>query len=153
MKKNKVTSYFNVYIKILNIFLIPILLIMLMISILNGATNEFKIPLTLTVVILVSLQILAIPFLESVLNRLCVQTVTFSKNLIVYQKNEYSTIDDIRVVYSKINLDNLIFACAGELVVICDGKQIKLGSYTRSEVKKIQSLISNLEYSSDIIKK
>lgn len=153
LKRNKIVSYMNICMQLSNFALIPLLLLMLTIAFINSANTNFTEGILIAIITLLSCQFILIPILRVILNVIGFKKVVFSENKIHYRGMIINSDQDCRVIYSKINLNTILSACAGELVLIKNNKQIILGVYNRYEIKKIKKYISNIYFAKDYVNK
>ena len=133
--------------KVISLFLtteIEILFsIALILCFIFSSTIEYKIGFSITILSAFVFQNIIIELICFLFGKYGKHTIKISQNVI---ETEHWKIfaDEARLFYSRISLRNIIDYCPGELTAIINGNEIKLGWYTRREIKEISKYIKNI---------
>lgn len=152
MYKHKYMSGIKIFSLIINTILITVSLIILLVCLIVDSTKEFKIFFSLGIVILLSLHLIVLNIFNFIFSRYGKSKVIFSKNKIEFKNLIYEIDENYRIIYSKINYDNILQGCPGELILIKNNECLRLGWFTRLEIKKIKHNIPAIQDESKVKK-
>lgn len=146
MKKNRITSVLQLYSILINTPLAIINLILLLIA--RGQTHDKMVLLLLSAIIINVSTIFLSVVANIIFSIIGKRRVVIGRGNIIYMNHMYIITEESRLIYSKISLDTfLTFAQPGELVLIINNKQVKLGGYFRLEITKMKRYLSIKEES------
>lgn len=140
MRKNRITSVFQVICIIVNI---PVILFNLVLLFFTRENNDKGIILLFLYTIIICFSIVLSSIIVNVIfSILGKRKIIIDKGSITYMNHEYIINEETRLIYSKISLQTIIaYGYPGELVLIINNKRIKLGWYFGFEVKKMKKYI------------
>lgn len=122
-----------------------LLSITIIITFIYPSTTEFRTGVTIIIVSLFVFQYVIMEFICFIFGKLGTNTIKISQNLIETKKGNIIA-DETRILYSKISIRNIFDYCPGELIAIHNGNEIKLGWYTKREIKKISKYIQGIKF-------
>lgn len=138
MKKNKYMSLINVYSLIITTFLELILIVLLIVTFAVEGDKQFKLVFGSSIFGLLSFHHIIIKLLNVFFGRIGKNKIVIWEKQILFKNVTYDINTDLRIIYSKISLNNFLNACLAELVLFEKGKKILLGWFTGKEIKKMR---------------
>lgn len=119
--------------------------IALLLCFIYPSTIEAKIYFSITIISLFVFQYIIMEIICLIFGKYGKSTIKISQNVI--ETNTVKIIaSETRILYSKISIRNICDFCPGELVAFVNGNEIKLGWYTKKEIKKISKYVHNIKY-------
>lgn len=143
MVKHTYASFAKVLSLILTTWFEILFIIALILSYIFSSTTEFKIWFSIIIISLFVFQYIIMEIICFIFGKFGTNKITISQGVIETNKGIIFA-DETRILYSKISIRNIFDFCPGELVAIKNGNEIKLGWYTRKEIKEISKYIQNI---------
>lgn len=150
MRKHINMSYVKIFSLIFTSFFEVLFLIALIVCFIIDSTMELKIAFSIFVSSLIVFHYILIELIYYLFRKVGKNRILISHNVIKVKDLEIIIDEDVRIIYSPINLENFLRACPGELVVIRNGDGIKLGWFTGREIKKMKKFIPNIKKESKL---
>jgi hypothetical protein len=145
MVKHTYASFAKVLSLILTTWFEILFSIALILSFIYSSTREYKVWFSVTIISLFVFQYIIIESICYIFGKFGTNTIKISQN-VIETNNVKILADETRILYSKISIRNIFEFCPGEFVAINNGNEVKLGWYTRKEIKKISKYIQNIKY-------
>ncbi len=145
MVKHTYASFAKVLSLILTTWFEMLFSIALILSFIYSSTKEYKVWFSVTIISLFVFQYIIMGIICFIFGKFGTSTIKISQNVIETSKIKILA-DETRILYSKISIRNIFDFCPGELVAIKNGNEIKLGWYTKKEIKKISKYIQNIKF-------
>ena len=145
MVKHTYVSFAKVLSLILTTWFEMLFSIALILSFIYSSTIEYKVWFSVTIISLFVFQYIIMEIICFIFVKFGTSTIKISQNVIETNKVKILA-DETRILYSKISIRNIFDFCPGELVAIKNGNEIKLGWYTKKEIKKISKYIQNIKF-------
>lgn len=140
MKRNRVTSVFQV---ISIIACIPIALINLILYFIARQKGSEEIILLFLFTFIICIFLITVSITMNIIfSNFGNRRIIINKGSIIYMNKEYKINEEYRLIYSKVSLQTILaYGCPGDLILIVDNKEIKLGWYFGFEIKKMKKFI------------
>ncbi len=117
--------------------------LLVIISILFPTSTEFYLLYIKFVMLMLIFQYVFIELIAKLISKFNNNTIQFSENIVVYNNREFD-VNQLKIFYSRLNIQNVLEFNACSLIASYKGEKIHLGWYTNREIKKLLKIIDSI---------